>query len=227
MGGFQIVFAGDIPMGSGMSSSVTLEIGVVFALNNLFGFGLSKMEMLKISLAAEHYFTGVQCGIMDQFASMMGEEGKVIKLDGKTLAFTYHRFELEDHCLLLLNSNVYHSLASSEYNNRRMECESGVRILKKYFPEINSLRDVSFDQLIASKSALSPVVFNRCKYIIEENFRVNDFDSALINNSIRQVSLIHYKSEFIEKLCHSLQIAFSKKITPIEVHIDGGTRFLN
>ncbi len=177
--GFQMVFSGDVPRGSGMSSSAALECGTCFALNELFELNISKLEMLKMAQKAEHNYVGVMCGIMDQFASMMGSEDHALKLDCQSLDFEHFPIELSEHIIVLCNSNVSHNLADSEYNIRRQQCEEGVAILKKSYNAVSSLRDVTLEQLNAHKQELSDVVYKRCKYVIEENERVVRMTQAL------------------------------------------------
>jgi len=185
--GFNLVFSGDVPRGSGMSSSAALECGTCLGLNELFGFKIEKVDIVKTSQKAEHNYAGVMCGIMDQFASTMGVKDKVLLLDCKTLEYNHFPMVLEDHTLMLCNSNVSHSLASSEYNTRRLQCNEGVEILKQPFDDIDSLRDVSMDQLNTCKSKLSADVFKRCKYVIEENDRVRQIVDALKSNDFKVV----------------------------------------
>lgn len=177
--GFNIVFSGDVPQGSGMSSSAALECGTCFALNELFGLSIPKVEMVKMSQKAEHNYAGVMCGIMDQFASMMGSADHALLLDCESLEYRHFPIELTDHVIVLCNSNVSHNLADSEYNIRRQQCEEGVGLLQKYFPNVKSLRDVTLDQLNAHQAELSAVVYKRCKYVIEENERVMNMTRAM------------------------------------------------
>ena len=176
---FNCVFGGDIPIGSGLSSSAALENGIGFALNELLGLGLDRMKLLHLSQLAEHEFVGVKCGIMDQFSSMMGQKDQAMKLDCRSLDYAFYPVDFGDYHIVLLNSNVEHNLASSEYNVRRAHCEEGIRSMQQMFPEIKSLRDVEMSMLSTCKDDLSEVVYRRCKYIIEENQRVNDFVLAL------------------------------------------------
>ncbi len=180
--GFNMVFSGDVPRGSGMSSSAALECGTCFALNTLFDLGIPKVEMVKMSQMAEHHYAGVMCGIMDQFASMMGEKDQALLLDCRTLEYSHFPVALNGYSLILCNSNVHHSLADSEYNVRRMQCEEGVEILNASFDEIKSLRDATTEQLNAVKEELPEVVYRRCKYVIEENERVMAFTRAMSAN---------------------------------------------
>ena len=138
--GFDGRFGGDVPIGGGMSSSAALECSLAFGLNHLFELGLDQWQLIKASQMAEHNFVGIKCGIMDQFASMMGKKNQVLLLDCRSLEYKYFPCDLGDYQLLLLNTNVSHSLASSEYNTRREECNKGVEIIKAKFPEIKNLR---------------------------------------------------------------------------------------
>lgn len=170
--GFDCAFGGDIPMGAGLSSSAALECGAAFALAELFGLEVDKISMVKYAQKAEHTFAGVQCGIMDQFASIMGKENHAIRLDCRSLAFTYFPISLQNFTIILCDTQVKHSLASSEYNTRRKECEQGVAVVQTKYPEVNSLRDISLQILDEVKNQLDPVVYQRCSYIVEENERL-------------------------------------------------------
>ena len=170
--GFDCVFGGDIPMGAGLSSSAALECGAAYALIHLFGLEVDKISLVKFAQLAEHTFAGVQCGIMDQFASVMGKENQAIRLDCRSLEFTYFPIKLQNYQLILCDTQVKHSLASSEYNTRRKECEEGVGVVKRKYPEVSSLRDVSLQMLEEVKNQLDQVVFKRCSYVIEENERL-------------------------------------------------------
>lgn len=169
---FVCVFGGNIPAGSGMSSSAALECGFAFGLNELNSLNLSRTEIATIGQWAEHNFVGVRCGIMDQFANMMGKEDQVIQLDCRSLDYQYFPIRLQDYSIVLFNSGVKHSLASSEYNIRRTECEEGVQILQKYNSSVKSLRDAPLKMLSDNRSAFSDHVYNHCKYVIEEIERV-------------------------------------------------------
>jgi len=187
-----LVFGGNIPVGSGLSSSAALTCGFAHGLNQLFDLKLERFEIIKIAQMAEQNFAGVNCGIMDQFASVMGENEKAILLDCLDLSFEYFPLNLSQYSILLCNSNVNHQLASSEYNIRREQCEIGVDILKDSYKHISSLRDVSFEQLDSSKSKLSPMVYKRCKYVVQENQRVQEFASALRKQDIERAGEILY-----------------------------------
>ena len=184
VGGFNCVFGGDIPLGAGMSSSAALECATAFSLNQLFGFELDPMSMVKLSQKAENVFVGVQCGIMDQFASMFGRKDHVIRLDCQSLDYTYFPFKTEGIRIVLLDTNVKHSLASSEYNTRRLQCEAGVSLIQKYHPEVKSLRDVTPDQLAAYVAPVDELIYRRCSYVVEENARLQRATGDLLRGDI-------------------------------------------
>ncbi|OGX82144.1 galactokinase [Hymenobacter lapidarius] len=170
--GFDCVFGGNVPMGAGLSSSAAVECGLAFALNQLLDTGLSRLELARLSQQAEHEFAGVRCGIMDQFTSLHGRAGHVVQLDCRSLEYQYFPFNSQAYHLVLCNSGVKHALADSAYNTRRQECEQGVAIIRQYYPATQSLRDVTLAQLEAYRAALPPVVYRRCRYVVEENQRV-------------------------------------------------------
>jgi galactokinase len=170
--GFNLVFGGDVPLGAGLSSSAAVEAGLAFAINELFDLKKPRMELVKLAQRAENQFVGVQCGIMDMFASVMGQAGKVMRLDCRSLEFEYFPFEFKDVKVVLCDTGVKHSLDDGEYNIRRKQCEEGVSILKKYDPAISTLRDVSFSFLKKHKAELSPIVYQRCYYVVKEIARV-------------------------------------------------------
>ncbi len=174
LGGFDVVFGGNIPQGAGMSSSAALECGIATALNHLFDLGLDQTSIAKLSQKAENEYVGVKCGIMDQFANVFGKRNHVIRLDCRSLAYEYFPFEIEGYKIVLFDTNVSHSLASSEYNVRRQQCEEGVRLLQQHGLEIKNLRDVTLDMLVQYKSVFDEVIFRRCWYVVEENKRVEE-----------------------------------------------------
>ena len=183
--GFNCMFWGDIPIGAGMSSSAALESGVLFALNELLGLSLNSKQMALLGQRAENQFVGVQCGIMDQFASIHGKKGQVFRLDCRDLSYAYFPFSMADHRIVLCNSLVSHSLAESEYNVRRSQCEAGVSILNEQYGGILKLRDVSLSQLSSSKALIDPVVYRRCEFVIEENDRVARACMALSQGDLK------------------------------------------
>jgi len=168
LSGFNLVLDGDVPIGAGLSSSAAVECAVVFALNELFGLGISKLEMVQIAQKAEHTFSGVLCGIMDMFASMFGQQDQVIKLDCRSLDYTYKPLVLDGYKLVLFNTNVKHSLASSAYNTRRQECEQGVNWVQQKYPEVKSLRDVNRQMLQELVAPKDQQVYRRCNYVVSE-----------------------------------------------------------
>jgi len=172
IGGFNCVFGGDIPLGAGMSSSAALECATAFALNELFGLKLEPLTMVKLSQKAENVFVGVQCGIMDQFSSMFGRKDHVIRLDCQSLDYQYVPFLTDQVRIVLLDTNVKHSLASTEYNTRRLQCEAGVRLVQAHHPQVRSLRDVTLAMLEECVAPVDALVNRRCRYVVEENARL-------------------------------------------------------
>lgn len=172
--GFDCVLTSDIPIGSGLSSSAAIESGLAVGLNEIFNLAESKLELAKLGQRAENEFVGLNCGIMDQFASIFGKEGHVFRLDCRSLDFEYFPLELNDNGILLVDTKVKHSLADSEYNTRREECETGVSIISKNNEQVRSLRDVSLEMLRNAKDAIDPVVYKRCDYVVKEIKRVTE-----------------------------------------------------
>lgn len=170
--GFQMVLRGDIPEGAGLSSSAAVECAVLFALDHLFGWQIPRKTMALLAQEAEHSYAGVQCGIMDQFASLFGKQDHLLQLDCRTMDFRYLPWDSNDVELLLFNTKIKHELASSEYNQRRLECEAGVALLKQYDPRIQSLRDVSTDIVEKVLSGAEKEIYQRCLYVTEEISRV-------------------------------------------------------
>ncbi|HKI46531.1 MAG TPA: galactokinase [Balneolales bacterium] len=172
IGGFDCAFGGDIPIGAGLSSSAAVEGGLLFGLTQLFDLDVDKLTMVQMGVRTENDFVGVNCGIMDQFINIFGEDHQVIKLDCRSLDFELVPFERDDVRVVLCDTQVRRELASSEYNVRRKQCEDGVAILKKYDAGINSLRDVTIEMLKRHKDEFDPIIYKRCKYVVEENNRV-------------------------------------------------------
>jgi galactokinase len=179
--GFNCVFGGDIPIGAGLSSSAAIETGLAFSLNHIFNLGIENLELVKLSQRAENDFVGVNCGIMDQFINVYGKAKQVLKLDCKSLEYTFYPFDNEYFQLVLVNTMVHHSLASSEYNIRRSQCEAGVKIFRNYYKDIESLRDVETALLNQLQTKFGSIIYKRCKYVIEEIERVNMACNDLIN----------------------------------------------
>ncbi len=173
--GFNTAFAGDVPLGAGLSSSAALESCYAYALNDLFGENkVSKWDMVLAGQATEHNYCGVNCGIMDQFASVFGMEGKLMRLDCRSREFEYFPFEPKGYRLVLVDSVVKHELASSAYNDRRKSCENVVAALQKKYPEktIETLRDADWDMLNAVKDEVSAEDMKRATFVLGEKDRV-------------------------------------------------------
>lgn len=173
--GFNTAFAGDVPLGAGLSSSAALESCYAIALNDLFGENkVSKWDMVLAGQATEHNYCGVNCGIMDQFASVFGMEGKLMRLDCRSREFEYFPFDPKGYRLVLVDSVVKHELASSAYNDRRKSCENVVAALQKKYPEktIETLRDADWDMLNAVKDEVSEEDMKRATFVLGEKDRV-------------------------------------------------------
>ncbi len=172
LSGFNMVIHGNIPIGAGLSSSAAVECSVACALNEMFALHLSKIDMVKIARAAEHEFAGVQCGIMDMFASTFGKKENLIKLDCRSLDYEYVPLALGNYKLVLFNTNVKHSLASSAYNERLQQCEQGVAWIGAHEPAVSSLRDATMQLLKKYVQPKDALIYRRCKYVVQENERV-------------------------------------------------------
>jgi galactokinase len=170
--GFNCVFGGDIPIGAGLSSSAAIEAGLIFSLDHIFDLGIDKLSLVKMAQKSENEFVGVNCGIMDQYINIFGETGNALRIDCRSLENELVPFDYKNISVVLFNTNVSHSLASSEYNKRRKECNTGVEVIQKEYPGVQSLRDVSTGTLDEFKLKLDPVIFKRCKYIVGENERL-------------------------------------------------------
>ena len=173
--GFNTAFAGDVPLGAGLSSSAALESCYAYAVNDLFGENkVSKWDMVLAGQATEHNYCGVNCGIMDQFASVFGMEGKLMRLDCRSREFEYFPFDPKGYRLVLVDSVVKHELASSAYNDRRKSCENVVAALQKKYPEktIETLRDADWDMLNAVKDEVSEEDMKRATFVLGEKDRV-------------------------------------------------------
>jgi galactokinase len=177
--GFDVVISGDVPLGAGMSSSAALESAVGYALNDQFQLGFTRQELAAIGQATEHNYVGVKCGIMDQFASCMGKEGSLIRLDCRSLEYEYIPFHPKGYKLVLLNTCVTHELASSAYNKRRESCEKVVEAIAEKHPEVKLLRDANPNMLKEVKDKVSAEDYMRAEFVIEEIQRLLDTCEAL------------------------------------------------
>ena len=206
--GFNMLITGNIPIGAGVSSSAALECATVFACKHLFDLDISKQSMVITAQRAENNFVGVNCGVMDQFASMFGKADHVIKLDCADLSYTYFPFKLEGISIVLFDTFVKHSLASSEYNTRRQECETGLAVLRQQF-SITSFREATLAMLDTVADSISDKVYNRCKYVIEEIARMEAACNHLLAGEIGAFGTRMYEthmglSELYEVSCPEL-----------------------
>lgn len=209
IGGFNTVFAGDVPLGAGMSSSAALESTFAFALNYLFNLGIDKFELARIGQSTEHNYCGVKCGIMDQFASVFGKKGNLMRLDCKTMEYKYYPFDPKGYKLVLLDSVVKHELASSAYNKRRESCEHVASAIRKNHPEVEFLRDAKKEWLDEVKAEVSEEDYMRAEYVIEEVQRVLDVCDALERGDYETVGQKMYEthhgmSKLYEVSCEEL-----------------------
>ena len=195
--GFNTAFAGDVPLGAGMSSSAALESCFAFALNDLFGDNkVSKWDMVLAGQATEHNYCGVKCGIMDQFASVFGQAGKLMRLDCRSREFEYFPFNPEDYKLVLLDSKVKHELASSAYNDRRHSCENVVATLQKKYTDkkIETLRDADWAMLESVKGEVSEEDYLRATFVLGEKDRVLAVCDALEKGDYETVGKKMYET---------------------------------
>ncbi len=172
--GFNAMLSSNVPVGAGLSSSAAVECATIFALNELLQSGLDKITMVKMAQKAEHEYPGLMCGIMDMFASMMGRKDNVIKLDCRSLEYEYVPFKLDGIKVVLFDTNVKHSLASSEYNTRRKECAQAVEWVKEYHADVNSLRDVTEEMLDKYVLPKNQLIDKRARFIVQEIQRLQD-----------------------------------------------------
>ncbi|MCM0665345.1 galactokinase [Flavobacterium tyrosinilyticum] len=193
--GFNCVFSSNIPVGSGLSSSAALECGMIFGIKSLFDLKIEKKDISLLGQKAEHW-VGINCGIMDQFSSVHGLENKVIKLDCNTLDFEYHNADFKDYSLILFDSNVKHSLFTSEYNTRRIECEEGLSIIKNHFPEVKSFRDSSVEQVLSLQDKMTEKVFDRVHFVVKEINRVIKACEALDQGNIELLGELLFETHY-------------------------------
>jgi len=207
--GFDTVFSGNVPLGAGMSSSAALESTYAYALNDMLNLGIDKFELAKIGQATEHHYVGVKCGIMDQFISLFGKKGHLVRLDCKTMEYEYFPFDPQGYKLVLLDTQVKHELASSAYNKRRESCERAAEAIRKNHPEVQFLRDADMNMLNEVKNVISEEDYMRAKYVIEETQRVLDVSDALKKGDYETVGKKMYEthegmSKLYEVSCEEL-----------------------
>jgi galactokinase len=185
LSGADMIFQGDIPQGAGLSSSAALEVVTAIVLQKLNGFTRSPQELALLCQRAENKFVGMNCGIMDQFISMMGKQNHALLLDCRSLEYRQTPLELGNHQIIICQSGVKHNLVESEYNKRRLECEQGVAILAQKHPDIKALRDATLEQAAACKNEMDEIVYRRCCHVIAENDRVLESVKVLTRGDLR------------------------------------------
>jgi galactokinase len=182
--GANLVVKGDVPIGAGLSSSASIEVATAFALLGVSHLSLDRRSIASLCQRAEQEYAGTKCGIMDQFIACFGQADHALLLDCRNLQFKALALPTSAR-IVICNTMVKHELAAGEYNRRRADCEAGVRILQRFLPDIQALRDVSLSQLSEHRAELPPVVFRRCRHVISENGRVLSAGEALKQNDLR------------------------------------------
>ncbi len=180
--GFDLTFTGDVPIGGGLSSSAAVECSVATALNEMLQTNMEKLELARMCQLAEHTYAGVKCGIMDQFASLFGKKDHVIKLDCQSMEYEYIPFRLQGYKILLFDTNVKHSLATSEYNIRHQQCVNAVQLISKEYPNVKSLRDATVDMVNDILKQENKILWQRSLYVVEENQRLLEACTDLQKN---------------------------------------------
>lgn len=213
--GCEMLFDTDIPFGAGLSSSASIEVSTALAIigiNSSQNINLNKVDIAKLSQKAENEFVGVQCGILDQFASIMGKSNNVVFLNCSNLDYEYIPVNFSDYKLIIINTNKKRSLAGSKYNERRSECNKAFQILKKTYPELKTLSELKIDDFQKYESLLEDkVLIKRVKHIITENNRVTKSKNLLINNKLNEFGKLINEShlslkENYEVTCYELDI---------------------
>lgn len=191
--GFDCVFSSDIPIGAGLSSSAAICCCLAYALNKMSNAGLSDRELVLLAQKTEHDFVGLQCGTMDQTASLMGKRGQVLKIDFQENSVDYSPVELGSFSLVLVNSRVKHSLASSGYNDRKDDCDQAIELISQHYRHVDSVRAVSKDMLVEFAEELGYLA-KRVEFVIEENARVDEGCKALANSDQESFGKLMYAS---------------------------------
>ncbi len=201
--GFDCAFGGDIPRGSGISSSAAVEGGLAFAINDIFNFGMTRVELALLCQRAEHNFPNVKCGIMDMYANLNGKKDYVMLLDCKKNTHEYFPLQLKGYKIVLLNSKVHHTLASGEYNIRRQQCTEGLMIIGSD-SEVKSFRDITkWEDLLAYEQQMGEAIFMRCKYVVQEIDRTRQAAELLQQNDLTGFGKLMYAThEGLSKLYH-------------------------
>lgn len=203
--GFNLYIYGDVPLGAGLSSSAAIECATAFALAQLNELSVASMDLALIAQKAEHEFAGVNCGIMDQFASVFGKENYAMMLDCRSLAHEYIPLKLDGYKLVLLNTNVKHSLSDSAYNDRRAQCEQGVAWVKAYHPAVEFLRDVSEEMLLTHVQPKNNETYTKCSFVVAEIERVKKAAKALKEGDLK--ALGHLMFETHEGLSKAYEVS--------------------
>ena len=195
--GFNTAFAGDVPLGAGMSSSAALESTFAYALNDLWGDNkIEKMELARVGQRTEHKYVGVNCGIMDQAISVLGKKGALLRLDCRSGEYEYFPWNPKGYQLLLVNSCVKHQLVGSPYNERRLSCEKVASVIAKKHPEVESLRDANYDMLEEVKPEITDEEYRRARYVIGEVARVLTVCDALQKDDYETVGQMMYETHY-------------------------------
>ena len=194
--GYDMLVWGNVPNGAGLSSSAALEVVTAYAFNELLKTGYDRTELAKIGQLSEHEFAGVNCGIMDQFASVFGKAGCLMRLDCRSREFEYFPFKPDGYRLVLLDSVVKHQLAGSPYNDRRKSCENVVQHIAAKHPEgkFETLRDCSWEQLEEVKAEISEEDYRRAKFVLGEKDRVLGVCKALTEGDYEKVGELMYQT---------------------------------
>ena len=208
LGGFDCVISSELPIGAGISSSAALECGVAKGLNELFDLGLSNLELIEISRMAEHNFVGTKCGVMDQFAVTMGKRKKLLLLNCETLDYKLIDAEFAPYKILLLNTNVSHNLATSEYNTRREECEQALAVIKKDHPGYKFLADVPEHIIESYSEKLSGKVYQRALFVSRENTRTLKAAELIQKGDIEGFGALMYQTH--EGLSKNYEVSCSE-----------------
>lgn len=229
--GVDCVFGGNIPAGAGMSSSAALCCGFGFALNEIFELGLDRLTLAKMSQYSEHEFVGVNCGIMDQYASLFGEKNSALLLDCRNLRHEIVPISFSRHSILLVDSKVKHTLGTTGYNDRREACEEGVRIIRIKHPEVQSLGDVSRSMLYGLQDKLGVEIFIKCQFIVEEIERAQKAGELLKCQDLKGFGELMYEAHWglsksyevsCEELDHLVLLAEEDKGVIVGARMMGG-----
>lgn len=217
--GFDCVIGSELPMGSGLASSAAIECGLMEAINDTFHIKLFPQTIAALCQQAEHTYPEVKCGIMDQFANMLGKKDHVILLDCKNLEHSYIPARLNDYSIVVINTGIRHSLINSEYNLRRRQCWKGLNIIKNLDSTIQSFRDIDADKLATFEKELSKVVYKRCLYVVEEIKRTKRAADLLKQSRIQELGELMYQSH------DGLKKLFEVSCTELNFLVDQSTNY--